>query len=178
MNNIIGVVLAGGRSTRMGKNKATLELKGKKLLDRMITLLNDAKCEDVYVSGDFEGYNCIVDVYKNKGPLSGIYSALRLFQEGENVLFVPVDMPCISIEILQDLKLEGWDAVCFEGLPLPLCIKNTSETRVKIEKQIEDNNLSIKALLQQLNVDYLPVYNNDKTYLKNINTPEQWAKIA
>jgi molybdopterin-guanine dinucleotide biosynthesis protein A len=62
----IGVLLAGGKSSRMGENKAFLELQGEKFIDRMIRILLETGVDDVFVSGDFGKYQCIPDKISNE----------------------------------------------------------------------------------------------------------------
>ena len=74
------IVLAGGKSSRMGENKALLTFEGEPLLARIGNCLEDLGHE-VYIAGkkaeyDVFPYPQIADIYPNKGPLGGIYSAL------------------------------------------------------------------------------------------------------
>lgn len=173
---MIGVVLAGGLSTRMGRDKATLPFKGAKLLDYMVALLHKTGCEEVYVSGEFEGYACIPDTQKQLGPLGGIATVLHQVADREKVLFVPVDMPCLSVDVLETLKPGSRHAACFENSPLPLMLKNTADVREKVEKQIVSKVFSIKKLLQQLDTFYVSIEKDG--FLRNANTPEEWEKIS
>jgi molybdopterin-guanine dinucleotide biosynthesis protein A len=176
---MIGVVLAGGLSTRMGVDKATLPFKEGNLLDYMVLLLQKAGCRKVYVSGEFEGYTCIPDKQKQLGPIGGISAVLNDVDDTE-ILFVPVDMPCLSVDILKTLILGSGDAACFENSPLPLVIKNTPEIRKVIERQVAKHKFSVKSLLEQLNTSYNTSYiSTEQTgFLRNANTPKEWKAIS
>lgn len=56
VSQIAGIVLVGGRSSRMGRDKAFLELKGKPLVGHMLDVLRSAGLKDVFVSGHVQGY--------------------------------------------------------------------------------------------------------------------------
>lgn len=70
--NIAGIVLAGGQSSRMGQDKAKLTIEDHTLLSRAVNLLHAAGFEDCYVSGDYQGFNCIPDTQSELGPIAGI----------------------------------------------------------------------------------------------------------
>ena len=76
------VVLAGGKSSRMGQDKALILFNEKPLLLHIANILQEVNSK-VYISGKKGAYNSflypqIADVYPEKGPLGGIYSALEL----------------------------------------------------------------------------------------------------
>src|SRR5947209_17610572 len=79
MHPVTGFVLAGGKSSRMGSNKALLTLQGATLLQRTHQLLQSV-CERVFILGQRKLYGdfgeCIEDVYPDCGPLGGIHAAL------------------------------------------------------------------------------------------------------
>jgi len=69
---IAGIVLAGGQSSRMGQDKAKLTIEDHTLLSRAVNLLQSSGFEDCYVSGDYQGFNCILDTQSELGPIAGI----------------------------------------------------------------------------------------------------------
>jgi molybdopterin-guanine dinucleotide biosynthesis protein A len=98
----MGFVIAGGRSSRMGEDKAFLEFGGATLLERALGALG-AACDSVAIVGDpnkFEKYGVVVpDVFPGCGPLAGIHAAL-LYSMADLNLMLAVDMPFVSSELL------------------------------------------------------------------------------
>ena len=98
-------LLAGGKSSRMGANKAFLDFRGQTLLDRALAALR-AACGNVTIVGDPETFACygpvVADVFAGCGPLAGIHSAL-LHSSAELNLMLAVDMPFVSSELLRFL---------------------------------------------------------------------------
>src|SRR6516225_2046903 len=95
---ISGFILAGGRSTRMGRDKALLDWHGMPLVNHMSTLLRYAT-DDVKVVGR----DHFPDRLPGLGPLSGIETALRLTSTDNN-LIVAVDLPLLTKELLVFLQ--------------------------------------------------------------------------
>jgi len=95
-------LLVGGKSTRMGANKAFLDFRGQTLLERALRTLR-ATCGNVTIVGDpvtFASYApAVADVFPNCGPLAGIHTALA-HSEAELNLMLAVDMPFVSKELL------------------------------------------------------------------------------
>lgn len=100
--NVNGYVLAGGKSSRMGRDKAMLELAGKPLVQRAVEKLRRV-CAEVFVVGnrpELEIYAPVVqDLHKECGPLGGIEAAL-LRSDREWNLLMAVDMPFLPAEFL------------------------------------------------------------------------------
>jgi molybdopterin-guanine dinucleotide biosynthesis protein A len=100
---LTGFVLAGGKSTRMGRDKATLTLAGRTLLDYALAVLRQVAPE-VCILGSrrlYSGYGApvIEDIYRDCGPLGGIHAALTHTRTDYN-LIIAVDTPFLSPEFL------------------------------------------------------------------------------
>lgn len=97
-----GYVLAGGKSLRMGRDKALLELAGKPLVRHAVVKLRRV-CIDVHLLGnrnELAAYGPLVrDVHEERGPLGGIEAALEHSRHDWN-LFMPVDMPFLPTAFL------------------------------------------------------------------------------
>ncbi len=110
-SGLTGIVLAGGLSTRLGRDKVRLKAHGEDqpdLLGRTCGLLGHF-CERVMVScrnGNslFDGFSCVVDEENNLGPIGGIYSALRAV--GGPILALSCDLPFIGETVLERLCAE------------------------------------------------------------------------
>jgi len=132
-------ILAGGRSSRMGRDKAMLLLGGKTLLARSVELLQSVERlrpptgnTVVTIAGErkeLEGASrSIKDRYPGCGPLGGMEAALRDLEEtdrGEWALFVPVDMPFLTPGLI-DALLEEWSAAASRGVFVCYVVADTT----------------------------------------------------
>lgn len=169
---IAGVVLAGGRSSRMGENKALLDYNGQPLLDHMIALLKQTGLNDIYVSGNLEGYNCIPDTAPYEGPARAISDVLDALKSStsssyEGILFLPVDMPFLEPEMLRIL-LESPQGACFEAHPLPFYITK--------EREKNGSGKSVKEFLSNAGIPSLPLPPKFQNNMTNVNTPKEWKE--
>lgn len=104
MWSLTGVVLAGGDSRRMGTDKATLNVDGERLVDRVVSRLDEV-CERVVVaSGDgrrLSGLDVgqVADPSPHAGPLAGILAGLRTATTS-HIAVIAVDMPRVSADVL------------------------------------------------------------------------------
>ena len=111
----MGFVLAGGRSSRMGADKAFLKVGDCTLLEHAISVLR-AVCSAVAIVGQaskFSAFGAVVeDVHKDAGPLAGVHAAL-LHSSAELNLILAVDLPFVSPELLSFLfaSAENTDAI-------------------------------------------------------------------
>ena len=169
----MGLVLAGGRSSRMGMDKAELVIQGESLLEHSVRCLKEAGAEQVLVSG--EGYEGgIPDVFPGTGPLAGVHAALVATQQ--DLLVLPVDMPQMSPEILSALPSIGQETVVahYAGFPLPLFVKYSAQVVEFLESTLSgDGDKAVRCLFRAFNCQML---NSDNTAdFLNVNTSDQWA---
>jgi len=99
-----GIILAGGKSTRLGSDKGLASLNGMPLIQYSIDLLETLEIPIIIVSNQPEyeqfGHLLIEDVFKDKGPLGGIYSGLLQSKTEFNIV-LSCDTPYIPIELLE-----------------------------------------------------------------------------
>lgn len=181
----VGLVLAGGKSARMGRDKTALLLPGSgqtSLLVHMRQRLLAAGCVDVLISGAAVGG--LPDRYENAGPLAGIDSAMAALAERRmpaQLLIVPVDMPALSAALLQQLSNAGLDlgaddAVHFAEHPLPLCLACNERVRQTVAVALAGaGSHSLRVLADRLQATPLPVAPEQEREFVNINTPTDWA---
>jgi molybdopterin-guanine dinucleotide biosynthesis protein A len=104
--NFSAVILAGGKSSRMGRDKAFLEIGGQTLLARQIKLARETGAAEILISGradaDYSSLNCRVlqDNFPDAGPLAGIERALDAAQS-PLLLVLAVDFPGMNAELLR-----------------------------------------------------------------------------
>lgn len=184
-NNLIGIILAGGKSMRMRTNKALLPYKGKRLIDHMQQLLYNTGLTDIHVSGQIDGFNCIPDCLPEQGPVAGICSALTQLQPKfmTNFIFVPVDMPLLTPTLLKNLcQPDGTHtAACYQQLPLPLWLTYTQELQQLLTTKLAQPKPqlgAIKALLNSLTTKQLPISENTINCFVNTNTPQDWDRLV
>ena len=111
-NNILGTVLAGGKSQRFGEDKSQVKLAGKLLIDHMLTEIIDEFKELLIVSNNkinfhnAEKISIIEDYEKGLGPLGGVLSAMKWIKENQKdfkwIATFPVDTPFFKRQILKD----------------------------------------------------------------------------
>lgn len=175
---IVGVVLAGGKSSRMGQDKAALRAptSNTSLLDKSLTLLAQAGANNVLVSGD--GYE-IPDQYKDIGPLGGIYSSFNFikkrFVEASGMLCLPVDMPNISalaLNALWQAGLKYQSASFYVESVLPLFLPISAEVENEMRSAVLAQQYSIYKFIQALPHNALESPN--QTEFTNVNTPQEW----
>ena len=169
----IGVVLAGGQSSRMGQDKALLPFKGETLLHHQVQLLRHV-CSRVVVSGEYVGFDCVKDSETKCGPISGIYSVAKQFPNTA-LLVVPVDMPQLIEEHLAMLITPKQS--CFiEGHPLPAYFTNPKLLISTIEIMLEsiNNDYSIRTLHRILGSYAVQSIDFDGL---NVNYFKQWQEF-
>ena len=114
--NFSAVILAGGKSSRMGRDKAWLEVGGQTLLARQIGVMRELGAAEIFISGradaDYSAFGCRVlpDKLPDAGPLAGIERALDAAQ-APLLLVLAVDLPEMSAELLRRLAAD-----CSENL--------------------------------------------------------------
>ena len=102
------VILAGGKSSRMGRDKAFVEVGGSSLIVRQIALVRDVGAGEVFISGregvDYSAFGCrvLVDKFPDAGPLAGIERALDA-SISKLLLVLAVDMPAMNLAMLRKL---------------------------------------------------------------------------
>ena len=170
MARLAGLVLAGGASRRMGRDKARLPIKGKALGKIMADTLRAAGCDPVLISGP----NDIKDVFLGQGPLAGIHAAFDHLGKAEALLIVPVDMPALSPDSLKVLAETDGEAVFYAGQSLPLKLANVPHIRQRLEAILSQDggDWSIRSFVCGLSAHKLDVRGLSVLELTNLNTPD------
>ena len=186
--NLMGLVLAGGRSTRMGTDKGLLSYHNKPqreyLYDQMRPL-----CRDVYLSirpeqqeSIPEGFACIADENKYRGPLNGLLSAHHAFPDAA-WLMVACDLPLIDQQVLEYLvarrnpkAMATAFATRKTGLPEPLAAiwEPHGLKAAEIHLQTSESSCPRKFLL---NTETTLVVPEDDLWVANANEPEEYEAL-
>ena len=174
---VVGVVLAGGLSSRMGQDKALLQLSAVPMIMHTQKLLHCTSVDKVVVSrnGGCKDYYC--DLIANKGPLSGIHTIATHFP-AYDLLVLPVDLPLMDADSLETLLVNGKSSdknVRFKNEMLPLFVRNTISFRQLINYTLlYTKRFSLQQLCANLPLVELPVTKPQTLF--NTNTPEQWSR--
>ena len=185
------IILAGGKSSRMGTNKALLPIEGKAVIEVIKETLTPFFSDLLLVTNDFPTFEfleipMVKDVYVGKGPLSGIHTGLENSKSDLN-LFVACDMPFVSGELANHLVnlCRHYDAVIpnINGKLHPLFSVFRKSTLAKVEQCLQEDRLRMKDLLEELQVLYVNeleiqnvVVGNIEKIFYNMNYPLEYQK--
>lgn len=173
--SLVGLILAGGASSRMGRDKAALVLDGVSLLDRARALLREAGAKTVAVSGRPDAEGAIPDRTALAGPHLAAWDALLILAEAGHrlALVVPVDMPLMTAAALDPLiAAASIGAAAYEDHPLPFC------ARLHIPTLEGPPPESLNDLIDRLSGIRLPIADGDEAKFSNVNTPEDWRRLT
>ena len=189
-NKITGIILSGGKSIRMGENKAFIEIEGVPIIHTIYTLFKDLFQEVIIVANQkelFSNFNSKIysDLLPNKGVLGGLYTGL--FYSTFNYSFcVACDMPFIKISLVQYLiqRIKDEDVIVprtKDGLQ-PLHAFYSKNCLDPIKKIIEQGKYKVIDFYSMVNVKI--VEENDFVSLDpfmesfiNVNTPEELLSV-
>ena len=177
---VAGVILCGGRSSRMGVDKSELLLNGKTLLNHMQLQLQQAGINKVITAGKGD----MPDLVPERGPLGSLHTALNHLQANyTHLVVVPVDMPLLTVELLQTLVncKNDAEATHYYAQIMPLKI-STTDNVVRIVSNLlsqdDTRKRSIKELLFQLRLAMLPITEHEHSLFDNTNTPDDWQRVT
>jgi len=165
--NMTGVVLAGGRSSRFGDDKALAPWRGKTLVEHVVEILKPVFPAVLVVVKDrrrfrfLEGgkVRVVTDRYRERHALGGICTGL-MRAATPRVFVAACDMPFISPRVIGTLarRVKGYDAVVpvFGGMPQPLCAIYSRECLGAIRRMIAEKNLRIRDLFLRVRTRFVP----------------------
>ena len=172
-----GFVLAGGKSTRMGTDKALLDWHGRTLLDHMVELLRGA-ADHVQVVGRDQ----LPDELPGLGPLSGIATALKTTSTDAN-LIIAVDLPLLTQDFLKYLRTRLETSshpllVCRIGSDYPLCLGIWRPMLPEIERCLDAGQRSFRGFVEGaanvVSESELAQAGFGLSIFKNLNTQEDY----
>ena len=184
----LGLVLAGGNSSRMGQDKALLPVGDHTLAEHIYCLMKE-RLDHVWISRQkdqplpFAADRVVFDKSRDKGPLSGISAALKAALKSdqyEGLLIIPVDMPRLTDETLMALLQEGrrlQRPVCYGKHYIPLYLPVSSAISDFISDQLNDpgSRRSVASVFYQFDGLQLAEPHNDS--LTNTNTMAEWQAV-
>lgn len=188
------VILAGGKSSRMGFDKQFLKIKDNRLMDMLINEIKKEFRDIIIVTNKPEEYEGVYsecrifsDEIKEKGPLSGIHIGLKK-SESKYAYFIACDMPRINVEYIKYMKTKlirtKADACVTEeeNRIQPFNAFYSKEIFCKIERLIEEDKRSIRALINVVNTHFVKEnevrkYNKEFDMFFNLNTQDDVKKF-
>ena len=189
VRRITAVVLAGGRSHRLGFDKALLRLGDETLLERAVRKVATLSDEVIVAGGPLPyplpGVRLEADVYLGCGPLGGIHAGLAAAFNFHS-LVVACDMPFLNLELLRYMVelAPGHDVVIPRlGIYLePLHAIYSKDCLKPIERRIEAGNFKVSDFLSEVRVRYVErdeIERFDPEHLSffNINTPQDLGRM-
>jgi molybdopterin-guanine dinucleotide biosynthesis protein A len=182
METSAGFVLTGGRSSRMGRDKALLPIEGSVLVERTAERVR-AAAGCVTLIGAPERYAHLglpvaADLVEDCGPIGGLYTALKIGRADWNLL-VACDMPGVTAEFLVELLAAARQSgsTCLvpqtEAGLHPLCAVYHRRAEGAVASAIEHKRFKMHDLLKILKAVSFPVA--DAAVLQNVNTPVEWG---
>lgn len=179
LTEAVGLVLIGGQSSRMGRDKALLEFQGFAMHEVMRQRLHAAGCDAVWLAGELPGLHGLADPPGYAGPLAGIAAVSTKLHDGERLLVVPVDMPRLSPGLLAQLLEDDAPVTRFEGYCLPLALTVSKALRDYLLDVVEQfgQTQSLMRLFDTLGGHALTLPASSHEQLANANTPEEWGRL-
>jgi molybdopterin-guanine dinucleotide biosynthesis protein A len=181
--SLAGFILAGGKSSRMGVDKAFLELGGETLLKRALQIVREVTSE-VRIVGSWSKFGefgqVVEDIYPERGPLGGIHAALRS-SHAELNLMLGVDLPFMQAEFLAWLceRASRNDAVVTvpkaRGRLQPLCAVYRKGFAEIAEEALQTDRNKIDLLFDEVKTEVVEVPADFLLEMfNNLNTREEW----
>lgn len=173
------IILAGGKSSRMGVDKGLMTFRGKAMVEHVINVVKPLVTAIMVVSNNNEyeqfGYPVYKDIIKDKGPIAGIYTGLKHSQTTKNIV-LSCDVPFINEAVLKLLinNCEDVDVVIPEndsrthqliGVYDKSCV-STFKTELDMDQ------LKLKLAIKKLNCKVVDANHIDAKFFNNINSKD------
>lgn len=187
-----GIILAGGKSTRLGEDKAFIKLDSATLLEAVLATVQKVVAEIIIVANKLKKFadflspeiQIIQDKIPYQGPLGGILAGLEASNDLYN-LIVPCDAPFLKEELLKELlsQADGYDAVVpkINKKLEPLIAVYSKRCVEPIRASLEKKNFRIVSFFDRVNIKYVTTdiinkCDRDKLSFFNINTKKDLEK--
>lgn len=181
-----GIILAGGKSSRMGTNKALLELSGLKIIERIYKSIKHSCNKVIIISNSpedyrFMGLELFNDIFPGLGPLAGIHSGLNN-SKTENNFVISCDLPLISKEAVEKIiehesdkpvviyqKKNRLQYLC--GIYKKVCLPI-------LDTSLKSDNLRVKDFIDKIDAELLDAEVFPEEVFFNLNTIEDYENLV
>ncbi len=192
IEGVTGVILAGGSSSRMGRNKALMEIEGETIITREYRTLAALFHEVIIVTNTPEEYGFIPcrkvsDIYPGAGSIAGLHAGLAA-SNTENIFVAACDMPFLNPDLIRLLCKNAGDSEAVvplncEGLREPLHAVYNRSMLDKMRDAIEDGDKSILHLLDRVKTSLLPAnriapITGALESFSNVNTMDEYERVT
>jgi molybdenum cofactor guanylyltransferase len=186
IKDVTGVILAGGKSSRYGKNKSFVKVNGIPLIERVIRAMKDVFQDVIIITNTPNEYAYLTfpmfeDLIKGLGPLGGIYTGLKSLQTRTG-FFVACDMPTISQKLIKYMVGNRYDhdivVPRIAGRLEPLCALYSQSCLPPIKRLIDARQCQVFRFFDEVSVRYIEgeeirrIDSGLRTFF-NINRPEE-----
>lgn len=194
-----GFVLAGGKSSRMGEDKAFLKIEDETFLERAVEILQTVCGQKVkivlnknrthFIEENRLPASHIFDIIENRGALSGLHAALKNCLT-EFAAVLAVDMPLVTGEFFLRLAqtaliskdISAVVPVQYDKKIQPLCaVYRVTNCLPELENLLHDNSTaSVRDFLKLINVRFIEaknLFNDNRNLLSNVNTPSEYKNF-
>lgn len=186
-HKIIGVILAGGRNSRFGSEKALASVNSVRAIDNIISVMKEVFSDNVIITNTnnkklYKEFNLKLypDIVLGKGPLMGIYTAFCHY--ATDVFVTGCDMPLLKAEVIMEIvnNLGSFDAAIpkYNGKLHFLHAAYSFRCFNLIKKKLDNGFLGLKDLAEDLNYNIVEGFKFNDDYFSpffNMNTPDDFA---
>ena len=182
------ILLAGGKSSRMGSNKAELTFQGKTFTDLLIEKARMLGIEKIYLSGfekTDEDVQVVWDIYPERGPLGGVHACMKAM-DTPYALVLPVDVPQIPVNVLE-LLIGGHEKYSMKEKEVPFLLKHgerqenligiyPAEMVGFIEEEIKERSAAVYRMLKSYGTVWFEI-EVPQWQIENLNTRESYEHL-
>lgn len=201
-SDVTGIILSGGKSSRMGQNKSLMVINGKTIIERVRDLMTGLFSEVILITNDpdeysFLGLKIYEDEYKGYGPLAGIHSGL-LHSSTQKNFFISCDVPLMTAQMIEYLvnfrtekpitiaKADGYiqQLVGMYNRDILVAVNGTLKSQSEHEKRNDDQSkrgCRVLSLVNQVGAEIvtaenLPFYKPDTYFNMNKQSDYNFVK--
>lgn len=187
-NAISGIILAGGRNSRMGSPKSFLSVKGRRIIDITLEVFHSLFEEILIVTDDkslfveFKDVKITGDLVRGCGPLGGIYTGLKTTSK-DKAFFVACDMPFLHIGFINKLldistKDNSSSIIPYSDKgPEPLHAIYPKSILLNLEASLNRKEFSVRQFLRHCNCKYISADKDKLSSFFNINSREDLKEM-
>ena len=185
MNRVSAILLAGGKSSRMGQDKAMLSFQGMTLLEWQVKKLQNLGIEDIMLSGSRQetaGIRAVPDEFPGRGPLSGLHACMKAAARPDCLVLsvdVPLAPPPALAELVRVHRAAGEKVTLLRHGDKwePLLGVYQSGLFRQAERILRGEHTAVRRLLDETGFQLVD-WPHDEGLFLNCNTPEDYERLC